>query len=308
MEIWEKLDDLPLSWRHGVMALGMFDGLHLGHQRVIRRAAALAAQEGVPPIVLTFRNHPLSVIAPEREPLYIEEPGTRREVMEQLGVRGLLELPFTAALARVTAADFLARLVARTKPSYLVVGRNYSFGDGGQGNPAYLRRREADLGYRTEICPLLEIDGKVVSSTRIRELLHSGLLLEVNRFLGRPFAISGIVSHGDARGRSLGFPTANLSIPPRRAMLTNGVYAVQARFAGWDRFGIANIGNNPTFGGETRRLEIHLLDFAGDLYDAQMKVQFIARLRDERRFPSAAELQRQLCADEAQARKIFYLQ
>lgn len=308
MEVRDTLDDLPESWRRCVIALGMFDGLHLGHQQVIRQTVCYASKRQVWPLVLTFRNHPLSVLTPEMAPLYIEDMKGRHAVMEQMGVKGLLELPFSEALAQMTADDFLADLVAKAAPVCLVVGENYSFGDGGQGSPSYLKRLEDRFGYETKICPLLELDGELVSSTRVRDLLQQGDLPEVNRLLGRFFMISGIVGHGDARGRDLGFPTANLPLDPQRAMLPNGAYAVQVRFAGTDRFGIASIGNHPTFGGKERRLEIHLLDFAGSLYGENLQVRFVARLREERCFPSALALQRQLCKDEAEARKIFRLQ
>lgn len=308
MRVWETLEALPEDWRHGAVALGMFDGLHLGHQRVIRRGVTLAAAQGIPALALTFRNHPLSVVAPTRAPLYLEAPQERRDIMERFGVEGLVELSFTASLARMTALSFLSWLTAHAAPAVLIVGSNYSFGDGGQGDGAYLRAQEARFGYRTEVCPLVTVDGEPVSSTKIRALLRQGDLEKANRFLGRAFSLSGIVRHGEARGRTLGFPTANIAISPARAMPANGAYAVRARFEGRDRFGIASIGCHPTFGGEERRLEVHLLDFAGDLYDTSMMVEFIARLREEKTFPSAQALQRQLCADEAAARKIFRLQ
>ncbi|MGP1586122.1 MAG: riboflavin biosynthesis protein RibF [Schwartzia sp. (in: firmicutes)] len=308
MYVWETIDDLPADWRHGAIALGMFDGLHVGHQQVIRRAVTLAAAEGIPAVALTFRNHPLSVVAPERVPLYLETPKERREIMERFGVEGLVELSFTTDLAHMTPMAFLTWLAKTAAPAFLIVGSNYSFGDGGRGDGAYLREQEGRFGYRTEVCPMVAVDGETVSSTKIRDLLSQGDLAKVNRFLARPFAVSGIVRHGDARGRRLGFPTANIALSPARAMLANGAYAVRVRFTGRDRFGIANIGHHPTFGGEERRLEIHLLDFAGDLYDTLLKVEFIARLREEQTFPSAQVLQRQLCADEAAAREIFHLQ
>ena len=308
MYVWETIDDLPANWRRGAIALGMFDGLHVGHQRVIRRAVTLASAQGIPALALTFRNHPLSVIAPQRTPLYLEAPEERREIMEGLGVGGMVELSFTADLARMTALSFLTWLTEKAAPAFLIVGSNYSFGDGGRGDGAYLRAKEERFGYRTEVCPLVTVDGEAVSSTTIRSLLLQGELAKVNRFLGRSFSVSGVVRHGEARGRHLGFPTANIALSPERAMLTNGAYAVRVRFDGRDRFGIASIGCHPTFGGEERQLEIHLLDFAGDLYEVRMTVQFIARLREEKKFPSAQVLQRQLCADEAAARKIFHLQ
>ncbi len=308
MEVWETLAAIPPAYQRGVMALGTFDGLHLGHQQVIRRALAWAARESRPGLVVTFRNHPLSVLAPERAPRCIETAEARREVLERLGVDFLVELDFTRALASMTAGDFLRFLAETAAPQGLVVGENYSFGAGREGTPAYLREAAAHYGFRVEVCPLTVIDGQVVSSTRIRALLARGDLKTVNDLLGRPFAVSGEVQHGDARGHLLGFPTANLSLDRDRAMLPDGAYAVRARFKGHDRFGIANIGSNPTFDGKESRLEIHLFDYAGDLYGVRLKVVFIERLREERHFGSADELRRQLCDDERRARRIFHLQ
>ncbi len=308
MEVWETLAAIPPTYQQGVMAIGTFDGLHLGHQKVIRRALEWASRESRPGLVLTFCNHPLSVIAPARAPRCIETAEARRDVLERLGVDFLMELPFTRALADMAADEFLRFLADTAAPAGLVVGENFSFGAGRQGTPAYLREAAPQHGLRVEVCPLAVIGDEVVSSTRIRELLAAGDLRAANDLLGRPFAVTGEVQHGDARGHRLGFPTANLPLAPNWAMLPQGAYAVRARFEGHDRFGIANIGNNPTFDGKESRLEIHLFDYAGDLYGVRLKVLFIERLREERHFGSMDELRRQLCDDETRARKIFHLQ
>ena len=308
MEVWEELAAVPPAFQGGIMALGTFDGLHLGHQQVIRRALEWAARESRPGLALTFRNHPLSVIAPARAPRCIETAAARREVLERLGVDFLIELTFTAALAALPAGDFLRLLTDTAAPAGLVVGENFSFGAGRGGTSAFLREAAPRYGLRTEICPLTMLDGEIVSSTRIRSLIAAGDLRAVNDLLGRPFAVTGEVQHGDARGHRLGFPTANLPLAPDWAMLPQGAYAVRARFEGHDRFGIANIGNNSTFDGKESRLEIHLFDYAGDLYGVRLKVLFIERLREERHFGSMDELRRQLCDDETRARKIFHLQ
>ncbi len=308
MEVWEKLAAIPPAYQRGIMALGTFDGLHLGHQQVIRRALEWAARESRPGLVLTFRNHPLSVIDPDRAPRCIETVEARRELLERLEVDFLIELPFTLELAATSAGDFLRLLAETAAPAGLVVGENFSFGAGRQGTSARLREAAAAFDIRAEIVPLAMAEGAVISSTRIRELLAAGELQAVNDLLGRPFSICGEVRHGDARGRLLGFPTANLSLEPGRAMLPQGAYAVRVRFSGRDRFGIANIGNNPTFEGKESRLEIHLFDYAGDLYGVRLKVMFVERLREERHFGSVDALRRQLCDDELRARRIFHLQ
>ena len=308
MEVWETLAAVPSAYQQGVIALGTFDGLHLGHQQVIRQALAWAKREERPGLVMTFRNHPLSVIHPDRTPRCIEAPEARREVLEQLGVDFLLELAFTTELAAMTADAFLAALMKAAAPVGLVAGENFSFGRDGSGTTAYLEDAAQRYGFRTAICPLVTQAGGVISSTRIRELLEAGHLATANALLGRPFAVRGVVRHGDARGRKLGFPTANLPLDAEQIRLPEGAYAVRVRWDGCDRFGIANIGSNPTFDGRECRLEIHLFDYAGNLYGTALKVLFIDRLREECHFDSAEELQRQICADERRARKLFRLE
>lgn len=308
MQIFSEFVTIKEQYKNIAVALGTFDGVHLGHQRIICRAVELARANAGTSAVLTFRNHPLSVIAPAAEPLQVGDLLSRRRLLASLGVDVLIELPFTAEFAKVTAAAFVQLLHERLAPAWLVVGPDYSFGYRGEGNTACLQQAGAQYGMQIEVCSPVLYGGEAVRSTRIRSLLAAGELALVNELLGRPFTFSGPVVHGDERGRTLGFPTANLVIGAQRAMLPNGAYAVTVQYGGRSWFGVANIGSNPTFGAVQRRLEVHVLDFHGDLYGQDIQVQFLARLRAEQKFASAAALVGQLQADVREARKIFSLQ
>lgn len=308
MQVFSKITDLTKVYPKIVAALGAFDGVHIGHQSIIRQAVQLARQIGGTSMVFTFSNHPLSVIAPEHMPKQIGDNLSKEQILASLGVDVLMNVPFTREFAKIAPEDFLSLLQTNFAPRYVVVGPNYTFGYRGKGTHRMLLRSGRAYGFKAEICPVVLKDGRTVSSTRIRELLEEGDLSLVNEFLDRPFTFTGRVVHGDRRGRQLGFPTANLAIGDERAMLPNGVYAVKLRLREAAYYGIANIGTNPTFEGCKRRLEVNIFDFSGDIYDAALQVQFYEHLRNEQKFPSAEHLIRQLHKDERMAREIFHLQ
>ena len=302
----QSAETADIRARGCVVAIGTFDGVHLGHQKLISRAVELAKEKSVPSVVFTFRNHPLSVLAPEREPLSLSPVEERRRVFAALGVDFVIEEPFTAELAALSAEGFLSFLVERLAPKAVVIGANFSFGAGGLGTPEFLTQRGKELGFSVEAAPLLFLDGDRVSSTRIRALLAAGEVRPAGELLGHPFAIAGVVEHGDERGRKLGFPTVNITPVKGQALPADGVYAVRILCPdGTEWSGVANVGDNPTFGGDPLRIEAHLLDFSGDLYDRRIVVHFIERLREERKFPSAEALVRQIREDERKARKIL---
>ena len=308
MKVFSRIADLTKLYANVVIALGAFDGVHVGHQSIIRQAVQLAEKIHGVSMVFTFSNHPLSVIAPERMPKQIGDNLSKEQILASLGVDVLVNIPFTKDLARIAPEDFLILLQENFAPRYVVVGPNYTFGYKGKGTHRMLLRSGQDYGFRAEICPAVLQGGRPVSSTRIRELLAEGNLARVNEFLGRPFTFSGRIIHGDRRGRLLGFPTANLAIADERAMLPNGVYAVRLLLKNEAGEGIANIGTNPTFEGCKRRLEVHIFDFSGDIYDQVLQVQFCEHLRGEQKFPSAEHLVRQMHKDAKKAREIFRLQ
>ena len=308
MKVFSKITDLRQDYPRPAIALGMFDGVHIGHQAIIGEACSLARESGGTSMVLTFSNHPLSALAPERMPLQIGDDAMKQKLVAGLGVDVLVDIPFTRDFARLSPEEFLALLRDRFAPRYVVTGPNYTFGCKGKGTKRMLLRVAEDYGFRAEVCNAVSYGSHMVSSTRIRKALADGDLDLANAMLGRSFAFAGRVRHGDRRGRTLGFPTANLDIPANRAMLPNGAYAVKAELGddgGILCYGMASVGANPTFGSMERRVEVNLFDFADDIYDQRMQVSFCAHLREERRFSSAEQLVRQLRKDAAAARNFF---
>lgn len=288
---------MRVSYEKPVVALGMFDGVHIGHASIIRRAVEIAAQIDGTAMVLTFSNHPLSIIAPESAPLAVGNINLRREIFESLGVKVLIEIPFTKELSRKTPEEFLDMLSEKISPAYVVTGPNYTFGRFGRGNGRMLIREGESHGFKAEVCPAVTVDRKTVSSTKIRALIAAGELQAANEFLGHEFTYTSQVVNGDKRGRKLGFPTANLEIDDKHSMLPNGAYVVRVKVRDKIFNGIANIGDNPTFKVAKRRLEVFIDEFNGDIYGEKISVSFIEKIRDEKTFSSVEELKMQLRAD-----------
>lgn len=301
MKVFSKLTALSSSYKNIVVALGMFDGVHIGHQSIVCRAVELARQVDGTAVVFTFSNHPLAVIAPLALPKQIGNNLLRQQRLEALGVDVLLSIPFTRDLAGKTPEEFMQLLKQFLAPRYVVTGPNYTFGAKGKGTQRQLLRESHKYGFQTEVCQVVLRNGRAVSSTRIRALIDLGNLVEANDFLGYPFSVVDRVIHGDKRGRTLGFPTANLAIPDSRVMLPNGVYACEVIYNGTRYNGLANIGNNPTFDGCSRRLEVNIRDFSQDIYDKILTVCFLARLRNEKKFSGKEALIAQIQQDKEQA-------
>lgn len=297
MEVIKKLVGLTKKFPSPVVALGMFDGVHLGHASVIRRAVEVAQKISGTAIVFTFSNHPLSVLSPETAPLMIGSRSLRRDIFESLGVEVLIEIPFTKDLSRKSPEEFLELLRDKISPAYVVTGPNYTFGRLGKGNGRLLLREGETYGFKAEICPAVTVDKKTVSSTKIRALIAEGDLNLANELLGRNFTYVSKVVNGDKRGRKIGFPTANLEIADNRAMLPNGVYIVRVKVGDKIFSGIANVGDNPTFKVAKRRLEVFIDNFSGDIYGEEIAVSFISKIRDEKIFASVDELKAQLNED-----------
>ena len=291
MRITQLPDVAPRPRR---VAVGTFDGVHLGHREVIAGADT----------VLTFDPHPLSVVAPGNEPKLLTTLPRKAELIAGLGVEELVIIPFDHEFSARSAQDFLDRvLVDALSATRVSVGENFHFGHRAQGNPEVLR---ADPRFETRVVPLLEVDGEIVSSSHIRGLVLGGAIEYACRLLGEPYVVDGPVVHGDARGRSLGYPTANLV--PREECCTpgHGVYACRARTGdgAWHTAAV-NVGVRPTFdSGLGELIEAYLLDFDGDLYGTELRVQFLKRLRGERRFTGAAALTEQMAADVNAARAV----
>ncbi len=288
------------------MAWGMFDGVHLGHQHVIRAALADAATHHAPSVVFTFDPHPLAVVRPDRAPRLLQPLPQRLRAFADLGLQTGLVFPFTSEVACWSGETFIRWLVSEAGGlRSLSVGEGFQFGQARSGDVGLLRRLGQELGFGIHVVPPVAVGGDVVSSSRIRQCLREGRLELVTELLGRPYALSGIVERGDGLGRKLGIPTANLGIgglelPP------SGVYAARVRRinrAG-DYPAVLNLGMRPTLGrpeGE-QRFEVHLLDFHADLYGEELEVTFVDFLRPERRFESLDALGDQIRRDQESAR------
>ena len=276
------------------VAVGVFDGVHLGHQRILERAVGIARAQRARCVVLSFDPHPDLVLSPRFQAMAPLTPlPEKRERLEALGASELEVLPFTRELASLAPEEFVDRaLVARHHPVALVVGENFALGRGRTGNVQRLREIGAARGFEVVPVPLVELDGAPVSSTRIRALLAEGRVAEAARLLGRRYGLSGTVVRGDAIGRTLGYPTANLRLHEEKIVPGDGIYAVWARTAGereW-RAAAMSVGIRPTFGGQVRTLEVHVIGWSGDLLGATLEVEFAEWLRPERRFETREAL------------------
>jgi riboflavin kinase/FMN adenylyltransferase len=278
-----------------VVAIGSFDGLHLGHQHLIRRAQSEARSRHIPLLVYTF--DPPSKVFMKREG-FLTDLSEKLELLRGLGVEIALIVPFNEAFSRRTKGEFLSDL--RTlEAQHIFVGEDFRFGQGRAGG-----LEDLNAVAPTHILPLLELNGGPVKSSRIRELLHEGEVDGARLLLGRAYVARGIVQEGDKLGRQLGFPTANIEVAPLK-ILPMGVFVVRVQTSQGKFGGMANVGYRPTVAGRTLRLEVHLFGFAGDLYGQELSVEFLTRLRGERKFDSLEALKAQLAQDAESARKVL---
>jgi riboflavin kinase/FMN adenylyltransferase len=299
--------ELHAGSRKVCIAVGVFDGVHLGHQQVIRQAIADADQQEALSVLVTFDRHPNEVVAPDRVPPLIYLLPKRLSVIASLGVRSTLLLHFDRTFSQIPAEEFVRDLIRDLGHVYsLCVGSEFTFGFRRQGNVPLLKRLGHELGFLVHGLAAVSLDGEVVSSTRIREAIQKGDLDAASQMLGRPYALSAKVVHGDHLGRQLGVPTANLDVIGL-ALPPNGVYAIHAVVASQSHRGVLNIGFRPTLQSPTPRLQVeaHLLDFAGELYGHELEVTFVQKLRDEQKFPSVDALKVQIARDIAAALQIF---
>lgn len=289
------------------LTIGSFDGVHLGHQALLKAMAAHAHEKGLPAVVLTFFPHPSVVLRGRKPAFYINTPEEKAKRVAEFGVDMMITLRFDQALSEVSAEDFLAHLHDRLGFKDLWIGQDFAMGHNREGNRHFLQARSSAYGYQLHVIPPVLIEGEIVSSTRVREALRSGDVARVERYLGRPFVLPGRVVRGAGRGRALGFPTANLAIWDERAHPRSGVYACLAEAKGQQWRAVTNIGVRPTFddGKVSPIVEAHLLDFEGDLYDEIVRLSFLARLRDEQKFPDAQALLERIRRDIVRAREIL---
>jgi len=303
MRIVRGLPSAPPERRPSAVALGVFDGVHLGHRAILGAAVAHARATGSPALACTFEPHPLEVLQPDRAPQPITTLEERLDLIAACGVDGAVVLEFTRELAAVEPEAFVKDvLVDRLAARQVVVGFNHRFGRGARGDADLLHDLGRRLGFSVDVVEPLTVDGAPVSSTAIRAALGRGELDAAARMLGRPYTLAGTVVAGAGRARTPRFPTANVA-PDRPALVAPGVYACTALVAGQSRRAVVNVGVRPTFGEEALAVEAYLLDFSGDLYGQTIRLTFVARVREERRFPSVDALRVQIAEDVETARR-----
>lgn len=303
MKILRSIDALAEIDAPVVLAIGVFDGMHLGHQAVLQAAVDSSARIGGIPVVVTFDPHPASVLRPESAPRLLSPLDFKLRLMESRGIRHALVISFDAAFASIEAEDFVLKL-CRTAPQLagICIGEGWIFGHARKGNARLLQTLGMKNGFFTSAVAPVVVDGEVVSSTLIRESLAAGHLAKAARLLGRDFSIRGVVVKGAGMGRKMGFPTANISTGQEQ-YLPDGVYAIQAVWNGNACPGVANIGLRPTVSGDgCRVLEVHLFDFSADLYGAEMEVSFLEFMRPEKKFENKEALCAQIHKDIGEAR------
>ncbi|GGM29865.1 MULTISPECIES: bifunctional riboflavin kinase/FAD synthetase [Micromonospora] len=319
MQRWRGYDATPGGWGRSVVTIGVFDGVHRGHQATIGHAVRRARELGVTSVVVTFDPHPAEVVRPGSHPAVLTEPARKAELIESLGVDALCVVPFTPEFSRLSAEAFVHDiLVEQLHAALVVVGDNFRFGHRAAGDVPLLDRLGRTFGFAVEGGPLVTEDGTVFSSTYIRSCIDAGDVTAAAAALGRPHRVEGIVVRGDQRGRELGFPTANLACHRYAAVPADGVYAARlVRQVGPRRRGggqpgqveelaaAVSVGTNPTFSGRERRVEAYVLDFAGDLYGEQVALDFRARLRGQVRYDSIEPLLAQMTEDVAQVRAML---
>ncbi len=313
MQRWRGYEAAPGGWGRSVVTIGVFDGVHKGHQATIGYAVKRARELGVPSVVVTFDPHPAEVVRPGSHPTVLTEPARKAELIEELGVDVLCVVPFTPDFSRLSAEAFVHDvLVAHLHAALVVVGENFRFGHRAAGDVALLERLGRTFGFGVEGAPLVAEDHTVFSSTYIRACVDAGDVTAAANALGRPHRLEGVVVRGDQRGRELGYPTANLLCHRYAAVPADGIYA------GWlvrrggregrlpeRRAAAVSIGTNPTFSGRERRIEAYVLDFEGDLYGEQLAVDFVAHLRETRRYDGIEPLVAQIAEDVARTRRIL---
>jgi len=306
MQRWRGYDAAPGGWGRSVVTIGVFDGVHRGHQAIIGHAVARARELGVKSVVVTFDPHPAEVVRPGSHPAVLTEPTRKAELIEALGVDVLCVLPFTPDFSRLSAEAFVHDvLVEHLHAALVVVGENFRFGHRAAGDVALLEQLGRTFGYAVEGAPLVAEAGTIFSSTYIRSCVAAGDVVAAASALGRPHRLEGVVVRGDRRGRELGFPTANLLCHRYAAVPADGVYAARLVRRGQREplMAAVSIGTNPSFSGRERRVEAYVLDFDADLYGERLALDFVAHLRGQVRYDSIEPLVAQIAEDVERTRQ-----
>jgi riboflavin kinase/FMN adenylyltransferase len=305
MKAFSDIEDQELAITGSVVTLGNFDGIHLGHQALVRHTVEESKRLGYPSIVLTFEPHPLKILAPERAPRLLLSYQDKLDLFQALGVDIVIAQRFDRQFASITAEDFVRRLlVGRLKAKKLWVGRDLRFGQGRKAGTDDLMRVAPQLGFQVGVLDPISSNGMRISSSRIRELVEAGCVDEVQPMLGRYHFVSGRVVAGQGRGRKLGFPTANIS-SQTEVVPSNGIYAtlITVRSRRWPS--VSSVGVNPTFGEGPRTVESFIFDFESDIYGEAAKLSFVKRIRDEKKFANVEDLIAEMHGDVDRAKAIF---
>lgn len=303
LTVWDA--GLPGDGRGSIVTVGTFDGIHLGHQQVLREIVERAVSTGARSVLVTFDRHPLEVVRPEAAPEVLTTPDEKKEFLATTGLDYLVFLTFTPALSRLTPREFVEQiLLDRIGVSELVIGYDHGFGQDRSGDAETLRQVGRERGFGVDVVAPVTAGGDTVSSTRIRRAVQEGDVELARRGLGRPYSVLATVVRGEGRGAGLGFPTANLEVAGSRKLVPGpGIYAVRVSGAGLaDAPGALHLGPRPTFAGSPPSMEVHLLDWSGDLYGRTVRVDFIARIRGVERFDSVESLVARMHRDVAEVR------
>ncbi len=308
MKLVRQGEDIAGKFKGAVVTIGNFDGVHRGHRELITEAAKIAKKFSGSLVVMTFDPHPLQVLAPQKGVKRIFSVEDQIEQMQKLGVDVLVVESFNRALAEMTPEEFIDEKIKKIfSPKALVVGYDFNFGKNRQGTPEYLKEKSKLFNFEVIIVPAFKVGGTIVSSTEVRKRIESGDIVSANDFLGRSFYLQGNVIHGDGRGRGLGIPTANLQYESEIFPKT-GVYVSRTHIGGKKVFSVTNVGNNPTFTeaiSPKPKVETLILDFAEDIYDQHLRVEFLAYLRGEKKFAGVDELKAQIQKDILLAKEWF---
>ena len=303
MRIVRGLESYPPDAPAAAVALGTFDGIHLAHRAILAAAVTQARASRLHAVACTFEPHPAEVLHPGQAPAPISTLAERLELLAESGVDATIVVEFTGELAVMEPEAFVKEvLLDRLHARDVVVGYNHTFGRGARGNARLLQELAGQLGFQAHVVPPLRLEGVPVSSSEIRSALRAGDVERARRYLGRSYSIAGQVVQGAGRGRGLGFPTANVN-PDRGVLVAPGVYACRILVEGEAHPAVVNVGMRPTFGETALVIEAHLLDFSGSLYGRQLRVEFVSRIREERRFPGPEALREQISRDIAAARQ-----
>ena len=307
MNIYSGVDHFP-ELGYAVVTSGTFDGVHIGHQKILKRIKEIAENANGETVLITFWPHPRMILSPGEDQLkLLSSFEEKAELLEKFGVDHLVKIPFTHAFSKLSSAEFVEQyLVDKINTRKLVIGYNHRFGRNREGSFDYLAKNAKHYGFDVEEIPKQDLDDVAVSSTIIRKALAVGDVNHANLYLGRPYELEGLVVKGDQLGRKIGFPTANLNVyEPSKLIPADGAYAVYAYYQGQKKLGMMNIGYRPTVNGKKRTIEINIFDFDQDIYDRTLKIQLMDQIRQEKKFDDLDELKKQLSDDKKRALKIL---